>query len=292
MTSSTTLDPSPQDARTTAPLRVLPGPPAADLSIVLESPPQAQSIPGGYDQTISVTNHGPSEATDVLVTALLPQGASATPPALAFVQPTDLLTLISSQCSPFAYGFYSSALACFTSVGSGETKTATLHVEPSIHSPAQLRTDAVVASYTRDSNLANNRASAEATVNPFTPAAGVDLRLSLDPLTELAAGKPLNLSFRFANLGLEGADDITVDATVSPSVEMLGLSLNVASEGFGCASTSESSSCTFGELESDSRGAGAIFAPSIAAGTYTATVTITSPDLSAPVRATQTFVVK
>ena len=86
VTSSTTLDPSPQDARTTAPLRVLPGPPAADLSIVLESPPQAQSIPGGYDQTISVTNHGPSEATDVLVTALLPQGASATPPASAFVQ--------------------------------------------------------------------------------------------------------------------------------------------------------------------------------------------------------------
>jgi uncharacterized repeat protein (TIGR01451 family) len=292
VTSSTTLDPSPQDARTTAPLRVLPGPPAADLSIVLESPPQAQSIPGGYDQTISVTNHGPSEATDVLVTALLPQGASATPPGLAFVQPTDLLTLISSQCLPFAYGFYSSALACFTSVGSGETKTATLHVEPSIHSPAQLRTDAVVTSYTRDSNLANNRASAEATVSPFTPAAGVDLRLSFDQPTGLEAGKPFYLPFHFANLGLEGADDITVDATVSPSVETLGLGLNVGSEGTGCASTSDSSSCTIGELESDARGTGAIFGQSIAAGTYSATVTITSPDLSAPVRATQTFVVK
>ena len=291
VTSETTQDPSPQDASATAPLRVLSGPAAADLSVLLESPPQAQSIPAGYDQTISVTNHGPSEATDVLVTALLPQGASATAPALAFVQP-DLLTFLSTQCSPFAYGFYSSAIACFTSVGSGETKTATLHVEPSINSPALLRTDAVVTSYTRDSNLANNRAAGEATVSPFTPAAGVDVRLSFDPKTELAAGKTLVLPFRFANLGLEGADDITVDATVSPSVETLGLGLNVASGGFGCESTSESSSCTFGELESDARGTGAIVAPSIAAGTYTATVTITSPDLSAPVRATQTFVVK
>jgi hypothetical protein len=79
---------------------------------------------------------------------------------------------------------------------------------------------------------------------------------------------------------------------VSPSVETLALSLSVASEATGCASTSDSSSCSIGELESDARGSGAIYGPSIAAGTYTATLTITSPDLSTPVRATQTFVVK
>jgi hypothetical protein len=149
-----------------------------------------------------------------------------------------------------------------------------------------------VTSYTRDANLANNRASAEATVDPFTPTAGVDLRLSFDQPTGLEAGKPFYLPFRFANLGLEGADDITVDATVSPSVETLGLGLNVASEGTGCASTSDSTSCSIGELDSDGRGTGAIYGSAVAAGTYSATVTITSPDLSAPVRATQTFVVK
>jgi hypothetical protein len=293
VTSSNTVDPSPQDARTSAALHVLPGPSAADLSIVLESPPQTPSIPAGYDQTISVTNHGPSEATDVLVTALLPQGASAAPPAIAFVQPTDILALISSQCLPFAYGFYSSALACFTSIGSGETKTAALHVDPSIHSPVLLRTDAVVTSYTRDSNLANNRASAEATVDPFTPAPGVDLRLTFDRPSVLEAGKPLILPFRLANLGLERADEITVDATVSPSVQVLGLELNVGTEDVGCITTSDSStSCSIDELQSDARGTGAVYAQSIDAGTYTATVTITSPDLSAPVKATRTFEVK
>ena len=58
----------------------------------------------GYDETLSVTNHGPTEATDVVVTILLPQGSSAFVPVPLEL---DIATLLFSQCPPFAYGYLS-----------------------------------------------------------------------------------------------------------------------------------------------------------------------------------------
>ena len=288
--TSSTLDPSPQDASAARALRVLAGPARADLSVAIVSPPQPGSVPGGYDETLSVTNHGPTEATDVVVTILLPQGSSAFVPVPLEL---DIATLLFSQCPPFAYGYLSTAIACFTSVGSGETRTATLHVEPSIHSPASLRTDAVVSSYTRDSSLENNRASADAAVDPFTPVPGVDLRLAFDQPPALQAGRPLALPFRLANLGLADVDDVTVEAAVLPSVPLLELGLQTSNQAVGCSSTSDGQiDCRLAKIESDARISGVIYAESVAAGTYTATVTVTSPDLAAPVTATQTFQVK
>jgi uncharacterized repeat protein (TIGR01451 family) len=285
-----TVDPSPENAAATKPLRVLPGPPAADLSVSLQSPPTPASVPDGFAQTISVTNAGPSEATDVVVSVLLPQGASATQPIPAN---TGLVVLLTGFCPPYAYTFYGASVVCFDAVRSGETKTATLRVTPSIHSPTTLRTDAVVSSYTRDSNLANNRASGETAVSPFQPTVGPDLRLAFDQPPALSAGKQLILPFRLANLGLGDVDDVTVEASTTPSVGNLALSLSTSDSGFGCASTDSGPiSCQLPELESDAHAVGAIYAPSAAAGAYTATITITSPDLSAPVTSTVLFQVK
>jgi uncharacterized repeat protein (TIGR01451 family) len=269
---------------------VLAGLAGADLSIVVESPSQPGSVPDGYTQSISVTNHGPTEATDVFVTALLPQGATVTAPvSINF----DIVTQLGSACPPFFYGYLSTALACFESVPSGETRTAKLNVAPSIHSPATLRTDAVVSSYTRDSNLVNNRASGDAAVTPFVPSTGVDMRLAFDEAPNLTAGNDLILPFRLSNLGLGDADEVAVEASISPSIPRLGLGLQSASEGVGCTSTDEGPiECRLSEIESDTRISGTIFAPSIPAGSYTARVTITSPDLSAPVTKTIIFQVK
>ena len=155
--TASTADPTPANAAATTPLRVLAGPPSADLSVSLSSSPTPASVPDGFTETISVTNDGPTEATDVFVTVLLPQGASATQPAPV---DDDLIAVFTGSC-PYGYGFVTTALVCFDAVASGETRTASISISPSIHSPATLRTDAVVGSYTRDSNLANNRASGE-----------------------------------------------------------------------------------------------------------------------------------
>jgi len=284
-----TLDPSPQDAAATKPLRVLPGPPAADLSVSLQSAPTPASVPGGWNETVSVTNAGPTEATEVLVSVLLPQGAGATQ---QIPVDTDLFVLLTGFCPPYAYTFLGTSVVCFDAVKSGETRSATLRIEPSIHSPATLRTDAVVTSYTRDSNLANNRASGETAVSPFHPAAGPDLRLAFDQPPALSAGKQLILPFRLANLGLGDLDDVTVEASTIPDVAQLAISLQTTDVGIGCASTDSAISCKLPEVESDAHVTGALYAPSAAAGAYTATVTVTSPDLSAPVTSTVLFQVK
>lgn len=281
-------DPSPQDATASKPLRVLPGPPAADLSVSL--PPSSGSIPDGYTQTVSVTNDGPTEATDVVVTILLPQGALATP---VFSADFNVFTLLTSSCSYYLYLSLTTSAVCFDAVGSGQTQTAEVKIAPSIHSPSPLRTDAVVGSYTRDSNLANNRTSSDTVLSPFQPAAGPDIRLAFDQPPALSAGQPAVLPFRLANLGLGDADNLTVQASTTPSLGQLGLDLQSGNSAIGCTSTDlEAVSCTLPELESDTRINGAIYTDSAPAGSYTATVTVTSPDLSAPVTKTIIFQVK
>jgi hypothetical protein len=286
-TSESTVDPSPADASATKSLRVFAGPPAADLSVSVESPAQPGSVPDGYEQAVTVTNAGPTEATDVLVTVLLPQGATAMAPAQINF---GILSFLGARCPPFFYGYQSTAFACFEAIPSGATRTATLTVGPSIHSPGTLRTDAVVSSYTTDSNLTNNRASGEATVTPFLPAAGIDLRLAFDGAPKLEAGKQLILPFHFSNLGLGDVDQVAVEASISPSVSQLGLGLQTADVGVGCASTTDGAiACRLAEIESDARVNGSVYSPSIPAGSYTATVMLTSPDLSTPVTASTTF---
>jgi uncharacterized repeat protein (TIGR01451 family) len=285
-----TADPSPEDAAATKSLHVAAGPPSADLSVSVESSPTPAAVPDGFTQTISVTNDGPTEATDVFATVLLPQGASATQP----IPPeTDVLALISGSC-PYGFGFSSSAVVCFDAVRPGETRSATLEIAPSIHSPPTLRTDAVVSAYTRDSNLANNRASNETAVSPFTPSPGLDFRLAFDEPPTLTAGKQVVVPFHLSNLGLRDAGQVTVRATTSPAVPSLALSLQIGNGGVDCAPASGEATveCQVPELPSDNRLRGYLYAPPTEAGTYSATVTVTSPELSAPMAATSTFEVK
>jgi uncharacterized repeat protein (TIGR01451 family) len=286
-----TADPSPQDATATKPLHVLPGPPSADLSVSLQSAPTPADVPDGFTETISVTNDGPTEATDVLVTLLLPQGASAIP---QIPSSNDIFFSLNGFCPPYFYGLLTTSAVCFDSVGGGETRTAEVRIEPSIHSPATLRTDAVVGSYTRDSNLANNRGSGETAVNPFNALPGVDLRLSFEQPPALTAGKELILPFRLSNLGLAEADEVDVAATITPSIPKLALALATGFTGsVGCESLADGpSSCRLSELASDARATGVLYTSAAPAGSYTATLTVTSQGLGAPVTATTTFEVK
>ena len=286
--AGSTADPSPQDATATKPLHVLPGPPSADLTVALQSAPTPANVPDGFTETISVTNDGPTEATDVLVTLLLPQGASAIP---QIPSSTDIFFVPNGFCSPYFFGPLATSSVCFDAVRSGETRRATLRIDPSIHSPATLQTDAVVTSYTRDSNLANNRASGETAVNPFNPLPGVDLSLSFEQPPALTAGKELILPFRLTNLGLGNAHDVDVAATITPSIPQVGLAVATPFSGsVGCESLPDApTSCRLSEVASDARAIGVIYTASVPAGTYTASLAVTSPDLSAPVTVIRTF---
>ena len=97
--------------------------------------------------------------------------------------------------------------------------------------------DAVVGSYTRDSNLANNRASGETAVQPFSAPAGPEHTALVRPAAVLSAGKPLLLQFQLRNLGLGDADDLTVVASTTALIPRLTLALETNGSGVGCAST-------------------------------------------------------
>jgi len=287
---SSTPEANPDNDSMTKSLHVLPGPPSADLSVSLTSSPDPVSVPDGYTETVSVTNTGPSEATDVYITVLLPQGASVAPPSIF----DPLTTLVPTGiCPPYVYSFLNTTVACFDSVGSGQTQTQTFDIAPSIRSPGTLKTDAVVSSYTRDPNLANNRASADTTVSPFQPPAGVSVSLTFDPLPDLVAGKPLVIPFRLSNLGLADAEEASVEGSISPEVAGLELDLAGADSAIGCFSTDQPIDCHLDDgLPSDTRYRGFLSAPSVSAGTYTATVTLRSPDLPYTVTVSEPFEVK
>jgi uncharacterized repeat protein (TIGR01451 family) len=286
---SSTHDPHPEDDAVSKPLHVLPGPALADLGVAVSSAPDPASIRGGFTETVSVTNTGPSEATDVLVSVLLPQGTVVSEPPLFFFSPAPLSI---SNCSPYGYGPSSTATVCFDAVRSGETRTATIELAPSIHSPPTLQTDAVVSSYTRDSNLSNNRTSLSTSLVPFQPLAGVDLAAALDQPESAVAGELFPLGFRLANLGLSEAHDVQIQVETTPAVESLGITIVDLSSGFGCAATESPAACTIEELPSDARLVGLIAAKASLAGTYTATLTMSSAEAPTPVTTTTTFEVK
>jgi uncharacterized repeat protein (TIGR01451 family) len=283
--AASTVDPHPENNDVSAPLRVVPGPASADLSLALTGS-TGGTVPDGYDETMSVTNHGPTEATEVYVTTLLPQGST-----LAVLPPFFDIVLApfvpSGLCSIGIYPFLNSSVACFDSIAPGETQSKTVRILPSIRTPTTLQTDAVVSAYTRDPDLSNNRASSTTTVAPFTPAAGPDIRVSLEPPAHAKAG-PIAVPFRLENLGLGDLEGVEVTATLSPNLGDPTLLLVSNDSALQCSSTDGTSECLLESIESDSRQLGAVIGTA-AAGSYSVTVTVTASNLPTPVSDTATF---
>src|SRR5215208_6121560 len=191
---SITQDPHPGNNRVVKPLHVLEGPPSADLSLAITGSPDPATVREGFVQTISVTNTGPTEATSVTVALLLPQGASVADVLPEFTIPTGI-------CPQFIYGYRSTATVCFDTIASGETRTATVHLAPSIHGPPTLETTGVVSSYSNDPDLSNNRASGAVMLSPFQPAPAVDLAVSTQAPESARAGEEFAIGFTAANIG-------------------------------------------------------------------------------------------
>jgi uncharacterized repeat protein (TIGR01451 family) len=265
--TSSTHDPHPEDNIATKPLKVLPGPASADLSVKLTSAPDPASVTQGMTETISVTNAGPSEATDVHVTLLLPQGAAVADFPFSLFNDSPP----SGGCGSAIYGYGSLAVACYDVIAPGQTATRTLHVLPSIHGPAALETDAVVSAYTKDANLTNDRATITTALSPFQPLAGVDVATTMDVPTTPAAGKPFMLVFHVRNLGLADAHGVHVTLNVAPSIELMGLALISQSDsGLSGIIDCVGLDCTIPELPSDGMFTGALLGTASAAGSYSA----------------------
>jgi hypothetical protein len=136
-------------ARATDATEVLASRASADVSV--SSDVSREPLSGNFIETIRLTNNGPTEASRVFLTVLLPQG-------------TELLDRTVSPgwkginaCLPltsFGAGYFQN---CWDGIPSGQTITAAVTLRALDDAPSQLETNALVSAWTPDADLANNR---------------------------------------------------------------------------------------------------------------------------------------
>ncbi len=188
--SSTTTDPAPDNNAASSLTTVIP---IADLAMSKNVSTNLVLIGGSLTYTIVVTNRGPSSATGVVLTDLLPQG-------VAFA---------GAQTSQGNYSESNGVVVCaFGALASNATATVTITVgaisEGSVTNSASATSDVV------DFTPANNSAAAVATVAP-----AADLSLSKRASTNaVVAGSNLVYTIIVSNQGPSSASSVTVTDTL------------------------------------------------------------------------------
>ena len=124
--------------------------PAADLAVNLAASVAAANPNVDFDYTLTVTNNGPDDATNVAVSDTLPLGAS-------FVSASSSAGLVQA----YSDGIVSLSIAA---LNVGATATMTIVVDPTAAPGATLSDSASVAADQIDPNLTNNSATLQVPV--------------------------------------------------------------------------------------------------------------------------------
>jgi uncharacterized repeat protein (TIGR01451 family) len=269
--SGTELDPVGSNDNWMEATTIVPaGPAMADLAVTKSDTPDPV-FSGGPQLTysITVTNNGPDDATNVLLVDTLPAGVTldtATPGAGDCDQ---VATLGEIECR-------------LGGLASGNNMTVTVVVTPDEVAEATGITNTVTVSATEDDpNLENNTASAFSTVNP----PGADMNVSItwwyDPLLtdEPMAGDPVNFLMAVDNLG--PSDNTNVVVTVNLG-EYGTFESGLIGQG-KCVVSDDALVCTIGDMAAGAAVTGSItvMTPN-EPGTMTLTATVTA-DVDDPV---------
>jgi uncharacterized repeat protein (TIGR01451 family) len=187
----------------------------ADLSITKTGPAEAVPAGGGFDYVVTVLNRGPSQATNVTVTDVLPT-------AVRFVSASATQGSCSTQ---------NGTVTCkIGTLAVGGTATLTLAV--TAPAEGQVRNTATVAGSPNDPDLSNNSSTATTTVSQ-----AADLSLSKKVTTHKAAGRRLGYSLTVTNRGPSTATGVTVTDTL-PATE------SFVSASPGCSDAGLTVTCT------------------------------------------------
>jgi uncharacterized repeat protein (TIGR01451 family) len=272
---STTRDPNPSNNHATSSIDVLAGPASADLALSLDASAGPATVTDDFTVTVRVTNHGPTEATSVEVTVLLPLGT----------QSSGLERILAGEGCQSNDGA-STAILCWPVIEPGETVERTITLAPVGSPPPTLDFDAIASAHTADPHLADNRAHLNTVVAPFTPPPGVDLVAHLGP-PETFEGYFI-VPFGVANRGTDTPEGAHALITVTGPVTELALALLApilpppGRIGPCDRSVAMTLDCPLRGLASGSRVDGIVYAEIAAAGTVKTTLTVSSdgPDAS------------
>ncbi len=165
----------------------------ADLEVALADSPDPIAVGGGITYTATVTNHGVSDATGVVVTNTLPAGTvyvGATPSQGSCLQAAGIVT-----CS-------------LGTIADGGTATVAITVTAA--APGTVTDSASVDATTPDTNAANDADSEDTQV---TPASDLSITKS-DSVDPVIAGQNLTYTLVVSNAGPSAATNVVVTDSV------------------------------------------------------------------------------
>ena len=180
-------------------------PASADLAVGIAASPSPVLIGGTLTYTVSVTNNGPSPATFITVTNVLPVSAPILSSTFSRGTPTFAGHVIFWRMPSLAQGASATAIIAVTPTAEGTiTNTAT------------------VSARERDPIMANNTATISTVVGP---AADLALSLSEFPNPVVAGGNVTNM-IAVTNLGPSVATGVKVSALLPATVTNVVFSTN------------------------------------------------------------------
>jgi uncharacterized repeat protein (TIGR01451 family) len=171
--------------------------PAADVALTLSA--SAPSVTAGQNltYTITVTNNGPGDASNVTLTNVLPASA----------------TFVSSSSTQGTAPTASGGAVSLGPLAAGATATVMITVTPNANSIPSVTDTASISSQPADPNTKNNSANVTTTV---TPAADVAVTISTQPPNSVPAGQNLTYTINVTNNGPNDATGVVLTDTLPP----------------------------------------------------------------------------
>ena len=182
--------------------------PVADLSVTMTDAPDPAATNNNLTYTVTVRNNGPSAATAIVVTDLLPPGA----------------TFVSDTCGCFTQTG-NTLVGNLNSLPRGGVTTFNIVVNPT--ATGSITNSISVSSSTVDPNLLNNVATAETTIN--VPRADMAISMSGSP-NPVQINNNLTYSLVVSNLGPVSATGVLVTNQLPPGTTFLSANTSQGSQ--------------------------------------------------------------
>ncbi|MCC7201161.1 MAG: DUF11 domain-containing protein [Nitrospirae bacterium] len=235
----------------------------ADLSLIKTDSPDPVNVGQSLTYILNITNNGPTQANNVIVTDTLPAGVT-------------FVSAVPTQGSCSGTGTVTCNLG---SIANGANATVTIVVNPTI--TGTIYNSASVSSAEYDYDKSNNTASkVPTTVNlpPVVPVA--DLSISkIDSPDPVMVGDSLLYTITVTNNGPDGATGVKVTDTLP-----VGVSMSSAIPSQGTCSGTDTVTCDLGSLGSGASATVLITVTPSSTGTIYNSATVTGsendPDIS------------
>jgi uncharacterized repeat protein (TIGR01451 family) len=225
--------------------------PVTELAMTMASAPESTFASSNVVYTMVITNRGPSTATGVFITNVLP-------PQVSFVSAS-----LSRGSTSHSNNVVVAAVLPMTN-----SQRVTLTIVARGAAPGIGTNFALLSSATYDPILFNNDAAVTTTVHPLANAA---IAAAAAPPT-LYPGQPFTLTLTAANLGPSSATNVVVTAMLPDSVTIS----SAESTAGACVVEGGVITCAIGDLPTNAPGVITIVGSPLGSGAAVATAAITS----------------